>query len=47
MHKNISVITPPSLGQIIKLLKTYAVSREETIRPRLDSYLPGWGEDWA
>ena len=43
MHKNISsVITPPSLGQIIKLLKTYAVSREETIRPRPDSYLPGW-----
>jgi len=43
MHKNIpSVITPPGMGQIIKLLKTSGASSEETIRPRPDSDLPGW-----
>ena len=43
MHKNIpSVITPTSLGQIINLLKTYEASREDTRRPRPDSYLPDW-----
>ncbi|MFW2366406.1 MAG: hypothetical protein ACN4GW_08310 [Desulforhopalus sp.] len=48
MHKNrTSVITPPSLVQFIKRLKTFVVSREETIRPRLVNYLPGRGEDWT
>jgi len=43
MHKNIPpAITSLSLGHIIKLLKTFGTSREDTSRPRPDSYLRGW-----
>ena len=47
MNKDVQpAITPKNLGHIVKLLKAYAASREDTILPGSDSYLPGW-EGWA